>query len=478
MTVVASLVQALGGGSGRAGPDAADSGGAGPTGAGSTAAVVTDPARLAELGVDASGQDRGAALALVRPTSTAEVQAVVRVADEHTVPIVPQGARSSLAGAASAVAGAILVDFSRMNRILRVDPLERIAVAQPGVLVSELAEAAAREGLFYAPDPVSAHLATIGGTVATNAGGMRCIKYGVTRDSVRSLELVLADGSVIDSRRDTIKSVAGLDLTSLVVGSEGTLAIVTEVTVSLRPAPGPSRGVSAMFASMGDALAAANAIATGPVPPSVLEMLDNVALDAIRRHDPAIEAPAEARAWLLAVTDSLVGADAELDAFEAAFAEHGALTMRRAETPAELDRLFATRRALNAGMNAYRGAALHGDIAVPRAALGEIVDVAAGIAERLGVSISIGGHVGDGNLHPVVAYDPADAAQADRALAAQTALLRAAQDLGGTVTGEHGIGTEKLHALDGELSPRVRELQRAIKAAFDPKGILNPGTKL
>ncbi|MBO1903069.1 FAD-binding protein [Leucobacter weissii] len=440
--------------------------------------VVDDADRLARLAADRSGTVQGAATALVLPRSTAEVQEIVRIADRHAAPIVAQGARTSLAGAASAVAGAILVDFGGMNRILRIDPLERLAVVEPGVLVSELAAAAERAGLFYAPDPVSAEWATIGGTIATNAGGMRCIKYGVTRDSVRSLEVVLADGSVVRTRRDTIKSVTGLDLTSLVVGSEGTLGLVTEATVTLRSAPGPSRGVSALFPRIDDALEAAAAVATEAAPPAVLEMLDDVALTAIRAHDPTIEAPASARAWLLAVTDARVGAEEELDAFERIFSEHRALRVDRADDPQRLDRLFATRRALNPALDAYTGGALHGDIAVPRGRLGAFAARAADISRSFGVIVSVGGHVGDGNLHPVVAYDPDDAEQARLAREAQRALLSAAQELGGTVSGEHGVGTEKLHALDGELSPRVRELQLAVKRAFDPKGILNPGRKL
>lgn len=441
-------------------------------------AVVAEPERLTERGVDRSGVAAGAAVALVLPATTEEVQAVVLVADRLEVPIVPQGARTSLAGAASAVTGAILVDFSRMNRILSIDRIERSAVVQPGVTVAELAAAVAREGLFYAPDPVSAEWATVGGTVATNAGGMRCIKYGVTREAIRSLELVLADGSVVRSRRDTIKGVAGLDITGLVVGSEGTLALVTEATVALRPAPGPSRGVSAVFPTIADALEAANAVATAPQVPSTLELLDDVALTAIRAYNPGLGIPETAKAWLLAVTDAASGAEAELDAFEAAFRANRALTVARAVDEAELDQLLATRRALHPGMQGYLGGSLNGDIAVPRAQLGAVVARADTIAAEHGVIISIGGHVGDGNLHPVVAYDPSDPAQERRAIAAQDAMLAVAQELGGTVTGEHGIGTEKLHALDGELAPRVRELQRAIKAVFDPKGILNPGTKL
>ena len=307
---------------------------------------------------------------------------------------------------------------------------------------------------------------------------MRCIKYGVTRESIRSLEVVLADGSAVRTRRDTIKSVTGLDLTSLVIGSEGTLALVTEATVSLHAAPGPSRGVSAMFDSIGAAVAAANEIATGSAPPAVLELLDDVALTAIRAFDAELDLPGSARAWLLAVSDARVGADAELDSFERIFALHGALQTRRAESPEELDALFAVRRALHPGLDAFAGASVHGDIAVPRSALIEFVDRAAEVSERFGIAISIGGHVGDGNLHPAVAFDPDDADQVARAHAATDALLAVAQDLGGTISGEHGIGTEKLHALDGELSPRVRELQRAIKASVDPKGLLNPGKKI
>lgn len=441
-------------------------------------ALVSDRSELAQFERDRSRSGSGTALALVRPRSTAEVQRVVRIADAHRVPIVAQGARTSLAGAASAVAGAILVDFSAMNRILRIDPRERLAVVQPGVLVAELAAAAEREGLFYAPDPVSSEWATVGGTIATNAGGMRCIKYGVTRDSIRSLEVVLADGSVERTRRNTMKSVTGLDLTSLVVGSDGTLALVTEATVSLLAAPGPSRGVSATFASIGDAIAAANRIATGVAPPAVLEMLDDVALAAIRAYDPKLDLAGDARAWLLAVTDARVGADDELAAFERAFAERGALSIRRADTTAELEGLFAVRRALNPGLDASAGGSLHGDIAVPRGQLGALVDRAAGLAAKLGVLISLGGHIGDGNLHPVITFDSSDADQVRRAHEAHAALLAVAQELGGTISGEHGIGTEKLQALDGELTPRVRELQRAVKAAFDPKGILNPGKKL
>lgn len=441
------------------------------------AAVSTDAAMLEQRRTDRSGADLGHPLALVRPASTAAVSAVLRIANEAGVAVIPQGALTGLAGGASATPGSILLDLTGMNRILSIDPVERQAVVQPGVIVADLAAAAAEQGLFYAPDPVSAAWATVGGTIATNAGGMRCIKYGVTRDAVRALEVVLADGTVIRTSTGTIKNVAGLDLTALMVGSEGTLGVVTEATLELLPAPGEQRGVSALFPSIEAAFAAANRVAVLRPLPATLELLDSVALDAIRRYDPNLDLDADAQAWLIAVTDSVSGAEDELAAFEAAFRAEGAIAVTRATDADELDRLLATRRALHPGLAALHGASLNGDLAIPRGALGTFRGIVAATAEQFGIPISLGGHVGDGNLHPVIAYDPNDEAAKDRAWAALHALLREAQALGGTVTGEHGIGVEKLSDVAAELSPRVQQLQYGIKQLFDPKGILNPGKK-
>jgi glycolate oxidase len=440
--------------------------------------VLADAASVASRSSDRSGVPGGTdALAVVRPRTTADVSAVLAAANEARVPVVPQGALTGLAGAANAVSGALLLDLSGMNRIVQIDETERIAVMQPGVIVADLQAAVAERGLFYAPDPASAELATIGGTVATNAGGMRAVKYGVTRDSVRSLEVVLADGAVVRTRRNTIKSVAGLDLTGLVVGSEGTLAVITEVTVTLLPAPAAPRGVAGTFHDLTVALEAANAVVAGGTLPATLELLDGVALDAIRRYLPQLALPQDAQAWLLAVTDAGVGAEAELGGFEEAFRSHGALTVQRADTAADLDGLLEARRALNPALRALRGSSLNGDIAVPRARLCDFVEGLGRLAIELDVVIAVGGHVGDGNLHPVVAYNGDDPHQALSAQAAHDRILRLAQGLGGSMTGEHGVGVEKLSELDGELSARVRDMQRAIKAVFDPNGILNPGKK-
>ncbi|TXK13716.1 FAD-binding protein [Microbacterium hatanonis] len=444
----------------------------------SDGAVIDDPPVVAEHAFDASRTTAPVAAVLVRPRSTREVSAVLRAANDAGVPVVPQGARSGLVGAAAAIDGAVLLDLGALDRIVRIDPVDRIAVVQPGVVVADLQRAAAAVGLFYPPDPASAEWASIGGTIATNAGGMRCVKYGVTRDAVRSLEAVLADGEIVRTRAETVKGVAGLDLTSLFVGSEGTLGVITEATLALRPAPGPSRGVSAIFRDAASAFAAANVIASGSRLPSTLEFLDEVALRGIRLVRPELGIPDSAQAWLLAVTDEVIGSAEDLDGFEAAFLAHGAQAATRADDPEQLDHLFAARRALSPALVAVRGGATHGDLAVPRSQLPVLADAVVELRLRLGVEISLAGHVGDGNLHPTVVFDPGDADETARAREAEHELLVLAQRLGGTVAGEHGIGSVKLHAVDGEVPPRIRELQRAVKSVFDPRGILNPGRKL
>jgi glycolate oxidase len=442
-------------------------------------AFTTEPEALAGRSTDASFiPPTGEPLALVRPRTTQEVSAVMRVAHEHAIPVVPQGGLTGLAGGASAVPGAILLDLSRMTRILRIDTDDHVAVVEPGVITEQLANAVAAHGLFYPPDPASWSTSTIGGNVATNAGGMRCVKYGVTRDWVRTLQVVLADGTVVHTRPGTVKAVAGLDLTSLFVGSEGTLGVVTEITVALLPAPGPTRGVSGGFASVDAALRAANAIMAGSHRPSTLELLDAVVVDAVCRLAPDAGLPAGAGAWLFAATDALVGADDDLAEFARVMREHGATSLEVADDDDAVDRLLAARRLLNPAMREYRGASLNEDVCVPRSQLPAVLAAIEELSREIGLPIGTGGHVGDGNLHPVVAYDPADAAQAAVARSAHERVMAIAVEHGGTVSGEHGIGTEKLAALPMELTPRVRQLQVALKAVLDPKGVCNPGKKL
>ena len=459
-------------------------------------AVVTDVARLRSSSVDASSASTASGtrahadgtasgtraprgpIALVLPRSTAEVSAVARIAHALGVPIVPQGARSGLAGGANAVDGAILLSLTRMDAIVHIDEVDQVAVVQPGVVTDVLARAVAERGLFYPPDPASSAWCTIGGNIATNAGGMRCVKYGVTNDFVRSLEVVLADGRIVRTRPPTVKAVAGLDLTSLVVGSEGTLAIVTEATLGLLTEPGPTLGVCATFATTADALAAANAIMAGPRRPSTLELLDDVVLAAIVARDPDADVPAGAHALLLVLTDTRTGGSDDVAVFAQVCRDHDALAIDAATEPERVDALLSARRALNPAMRALRGGSINEDVAVPRSRLPELFARLAELSIETGLPIGTGGHVGDGNVHPVIAFDPDDPGQCAAATAAHARVLALAIELGGTVTGEHGIGVEKRDALDAELGATVRELQRSIKAAFDPTGILNPGKKL
>lgn len=443
-------------------------------------ALVTDPAELGARSQDGSATaPTGAALVLVRPATTAEVSAVLRAAHAHGVPVVPQGALSGLAGGANAVPGAILLSTARMTAIRRIDPVDQVAVVQPGVVTKDLVDAVAARGLFYPPDPASYALSTVGGNIATNAGGMRCVKYGVTRDFVRALEVVLADGTVVRTAPGTVKAVAGLDLTGLVVGSEGTLAVVTEATLGLLPAPGPDRGISATFASVADALEAANAIVASPHRPSTLELLDDVVLAALASYDPEAGLPVGARAMLLVITDEAGDRGAQDVAVYAGIArEHGAVAVDEAHDPERLHALMRARRAFNQAMRAVRGGSINEDVAVPRTRLPELLERLADVSAQVGLPIGTGGHVGDGNLHPVIAFDPADPAQVAASVEAHARILGLAVELGGTVTGEHGIGTEKRGALVGELGERVLAIQRGIKDVLDPTGILNPGKKL
>lgn len=440
--------------------------------------VTTRDDVLAAHAADASGMPTGTPAALLEPTCTAHVSTILATAHRHGLPVVPQGARTGLAGAAGAVDGALLLSLARMDRIGSVDRVDRVAVVQPGVVTADLAAAAAAAGLFYAPDPASADRSTVGGNIATNAGGMRCVKYGTTRDAVRALELVLADGRVVRTGTPTAKGVAGLDLTGLVVGSEGTLAVVTEATLALQPQPGPLRGVTAVFPDVTAAVHAAREILLGPHRPCTLELLDGMVLRAVAAYDPGSGLPPDAGALLLVLTDAWSGGQEDVAAYVDAARRAGALAVTAEEDPARTDVLLRGRRAFQPAMQALRGASLNGDVAVPLSRLPELVHRLAELSARTGLPIGVGGHVGDGNLHPVVAYQPHDADQVRRARDVYDGFGLLAVELGGTSTGEHGIGTERLAAVQVELSADVRALQRAVKAAFDPRGILNPGTKL
>ncbi len=439
--------------------------------------VVTDPDRLASYRCDQStGSAAGEPFAVAFPRTTAQVSALLAAAYEHRVPVVPRGAGSGLSGGANAIDGSLVLCVERMRDVLAVDGGNGYVETQPGVLNQELRAHVAGHGLWYAPDPASKDICSIGGNVATNAGGLCCVKYGVTRDAVLGLEVVLADGRVTRLGRRTIKGVAGYDLTALVVGSEGTLGVVTMARLRLRPLPPPPTTAVAVFPdveSAGRAVEAIMAVAS----PSLLELMDRTTIRAVEAYRP-MGLDTDAGALLLAQTD-LPGAAgaAEADVISAACERAGATDVFRSEDPDEAELLLGARRMAIPALETM-GDWLLDDISVPRRRLAEAVAAIERISAEHDVVIGTFGHAGDGNLHPTIVVPHGDADAAARGLEAFDAILDVALALDGTVTGEHGVGLLKLRGLTAELDDAAVDLHRRIKDALDPRGILNPGKAL
>ena len=441
--------------------------------------IVTDADALETLAYDHGvGNPAGRPLAAVYPASTDEVSQVLRVAHETGTIVVPQGARTGVLGESNALDGALLLNLSRMNRILEVDAVNQLARVEPGVINHDLGEAAKAKGLYYPVDPGSVYISTIGGNVATNAGGMRCVKYGVTADSVRALTVVLADGTVLHIGHRSVKWVAGLDLVRLFAGSEGALGVITEITVALVPAPTEFAGAAGLFPTVAAAVDAAQRIMASPASPSALELLDGMSMRAINAYAPESDLPEDAGAMLIVESDETGRSAADAARFAGVFREAGATRVIEAPDADAVSRLLDIRRNLYPGLLARYKAILTEDVGVPR---GQILDLYRGIeraARETGAQVATGGHVGDGNLHPLIGFDPDDAASVATAHAAFERILRASVALGGTISGEHGIGSLKHDERGLELAPEVLEVQRRIKAALDPRGILNPGRKV
>jgi glycolate oxidase len=438
-------------------------------------AVRADAAALIAYGTDATPLHEGSPDVVVLPQSTADVAAVLRYADEHGIPVVPRGAGTNLAAATVPHAGGIVLALGRMDRIVELDPAGSVAVCQPGVVVGRLAAAAAEHRLLYPPDPGSRMTATIGGTVATCAGGLRGLKYGVTRDYVLGLEAVLAGGKTIHCGGRLVKDVAGYDLTRLLCGSEGTLAVITEITIRLVPAPRASATGVAYFRSLAEAGRAVAAILAGGTVPATLEFLDRTCIGAVERF-AGLGLDTEAGALLIFGQDGpekVVADDAAAmaDACRAA----GALSVTVAADAAEAERLLEARRAALPALAALAPVAMLEDASVPPARIAELVDRIEQIAAARGLRIGTFGHAGDGNLHPTCVLDPDDSDAIERAHAAFAEIFDSALELGGTITGEHGVGLAKLPYLERQLGVEHVALLRRIKRAFDPNGILNPG---
>ena len=437
--------------------------------------LVTDPDVMAAYARDeALWAPSGTPAALVRAESTEDVHAVVAVCAERGAPVVPRGAGTGVSGGANAIDGCVLLSLERMNRILEIDPVERLAVVQPGVVNDDLRAACAGQGLWYPPDPASSPWSTIGGNVATNAGGVCCVKYGVTRDYVLAVEAVVGRGEVVRLGRRTAKGVVGYDLCGLMVGSEGTLGVVTEVTVRLRGARAPERTVVGFFGSLTAAGEAVSAVTGAGLVPSALELVDRHCLEAVDAWR-AMGLSADAEVLLLGRTDT-PGRAGEEEARRMAdlFSAAGATWSAASTDEEEAEALFAARRLAYPALERL-GPVLTEDVCVPRALVPEMLARIEEIARRNQTRIANVAHAGDGNLHPLILAPAGDEAARVRAQRAFDEIVDDALALGGTVTGEHGVGLLKKRGLYAELGDTVVAMHDAIKNALDPAGIFNPG---
>ena len=442
--------------------------------------LVIDPDVLAVISHDdAEWAPTGQAAVGVRARSEAEVQHVVRVCAELGAPVVPRGAGTGLSGGANAVGGCVMLDLSAMNQIIEIDPDNLLTVVQPGVINNDLKAAVAEHGLWYPPDPASAPWSTIGGNVATNAGGLCCLKYGVTRDYVLGLRAVVggpvAYGDAVRLGRRTTKGVAGLDLVGLFVGSEGTLGVVTEVTLRLRPARvGTPRTVVGAFADLVTSGHAVAKITRRGLAPAALELLDRACLEAVENWKH-LGIEADAAALLLARIDTPgESGAAEAADIAAAMTDTGAIWVEQSTDDAEAEALFEARRLAYPAFERL-GPVLTEDVCVPLSRVPAMLEQINEIGARHGLRIATVAHAGDGNLHPMLVTPPGDDAARLEAQAAFEELLDAAIALGGTVTGEHGVGILKRDGMRRELDPGSLALQSAVRHALDPREIFNPG---
>jgi glycolate oxidase len=435
--------------------------------------VVTDPASTEAYRHDWTRlPEAGFPLAVVRAGSAADVQAAIRWAAEHRVPVVPRGAGTSLAGGATAIDGCLVLSTERMAGI-EIDPATRTAVVQPGALNAAVKDAAATHGLWYPPDPGSFRISSIGGNVATDAGGICCVKYGVTRDYVLGLDVVLADGRLVTLGGRTVKDVAGLPLLELFVGSEGTLGVITRVVLRLIPLPSPAATVVAYFDGPRDAARAVVAMGAR-VRPSMLELMDAASIAAVEDFRP-MGLDRDAGALLIGQSDAPGAArSAEVAVMAECCEQAGARSVFATDDPAEGDLFLEARRAAGPAIDA-RGAVLAEDICVPVDQLPTAMERIEAIASEHRIEIPVFAHAGDGNLHPAIVHAPGDADGRRRAEAAFAAILQVALDCGGTITGEHGVGRTKRSALPAQLGEDVMELGHRVRNALDPAGILNPG---
>jgi glycolate oxidase len=436
--------------------------------------VFTDSVTLDACAADALGRGRAPDV-VVRPADTAQVAAVARLCQQHRVPLVVRGAGTGYTGGAVPVHGGVVLSVERLNRILEIDEVNLIAVVEPAVITGDLQRAVEARGLFYPPDPASLESSSIGGNVAECAGGPRAFKYGTTKRYVLALEAVLPTGEIIHTGSKAVKNVVGYDLTQLLVGSEGTLAIITRITLRLLPNPPARATVSAAFADIRGAVNGVTALVRLGVIPAAVELIDGDSLRAVEAYVGRPVAPG-ASAVLIVEADGIpAGVQEEIDRASAALSASGALTVTRAGTDEERAALWDMRRQLSLALRATGLVKINHDVVVPRGRVPELFEEVERLKAAHGLRIACFGHAGDGNIHVNLMLEPGNDGEAARAKIAERELFTRVVALEGSISGEHGIGFAKAPYLSIELSPDEIALMERVKQAFDPAGILNPG---
>jgi glycolate oxidase len=437
--------------------------------------VRRDPDALLAYGTDALKKGRPADLVAL-PANTAEIAALAKLCDQHLVPLVVRGGGTGYTGGSVPVAGGLVISLERLNRILEIDQQNLLAIVEPNVITGDLQDAVERVGLFYPPDPASLRQSVIGGNVAECAGGPRAFKYGTTKRYVLGLEAVLPTGEVIRTGGKTVKNVVGYDVTQLLVGSEGTLAILTKIILRLVPKPPVQITLRACFTSVDAAVAAVTGLVERRVVPATVELIDRASLDAITRAGTDRLAPDGTDALLILDVDGFeAGVLEEARRVEEACRDAGAIEILRATAGPEREHLWRVRRDLSLSLRALAGLKINHDVVVPRGRIPDLFALVDVLRQRHDLLIASFGHAGDGNIHVNVMVDPSDLDAVARARRAERELFEGVVALEGSITGEHGVGFSKAPFLSIELSSEEIALLRRIKQAFDPRGILNPG---
>lgn len=407
--------------------------------------------------------------------STTEVAAIMKLANKHGIPVYPRGQATSLSGGPLPVHGGIVLDLSKWDDVLEVDAEDMVAVVSPGVLTADINDAALKEGLIYPPDPSSSNVSTIGGNLAENSGGPRGLKYGVTKDYVIGLEIVTPEGEVIRTGGRTVKNVTGYDLTKLIVGSEGTLGIITEATLRLYPKPQATKTMMAVFDDIVDSGKAITKILSSGILPSKLEIMDNATIQAVEAYEP-LGLPIDSEAMLLVELDGHPAAiEEEILRVEKVCKETEARTVKVANTSEEANELWRARKLVSPAIVREKPTKISEDATIPRSKIPDMFQRLKEIRKKYNIDLVVFGHAGDGNLHPNIIADKRDKEEMRRVEQAVEEIFQAAIELGGTLSGEHGIGTLKAPFMEMELGEVGLDMMKRIKESWDPNNILNPG---